>query len=114
MDKSKMTEYVKVNFPLTAENFAAGNGEGMWVLVDKETKAAYDADKTGGVYTGILDNDSIYFPGLNAGAEVRFEMRGESRPVALFEGFLENRKRLTPAEKEDFIRKMVEARGGED
>ena len=108
-----MKKYIKVNFPLTAEDFAAGNGEGMWVLVDEETKAAHDADETGGVYTGILDNDSIYYPGLNAGAVVQFELRGENRPVAIFDGFLENLKRLTPAEKEEFIRKLVEANGGD-
>ena len=34
MDKRKMTKYIKVNFPLTAEDFASGNGEGMFVLVD--------------------------------------------------------------------------------
>lgn len=114
MDKSKMTEYIKVNFPLAADDFAAGNGEGMWVLVDKATKAAHDADETGGVYTGILDNDSIYYPGLNSGAVVQFEMRGENRPVAIFEGFLENLKRLTPDEKEEFIRKLVEGRTGRE
>jgi hypothetical protein len=108
MNKGKMTEHIKVNFPLTAESFAAGDGEGMWVLVDRETKAAHDADETGGVYTGILDNDSIYYPGLNAGVVVQFEMRGENRPVAIFEGFLEELYRLTPAEKEEFIRKLVE------
>lgn len=67
MDKSQMTEYVKVNFPLTEADYLAGNGEGMWAKVDQETKAAYDADATGGRYVGILDNDSIYFPGLNHG-----------------------------------------------
>lgn len=113
VDKSKMTEYIQVNFPLTAEDFAAGNGEGMWVLVDPETAAAYDADAAGGSYIGILDNDSIYYPGLNAGATVRFEMRGKNRPVAIFDGFLENLKRLTPAEKEEFIRKLTDANGGE-
>lgn len=113
MSKNDMTEYIKVNFPLTAEDCTAGNGEGMWVLVDKKTKEAHDADETGGVYTGILDNDSIYYPGLNAGAVVQFEMRGENRPVAIFEDFLENLKRLTPAEKEEFIRRLVEANGGE-
>lgn len=113
MNKIEMNEYIKVNFPLNAEDFAAGNGEGMWVLVDKKTKAAHDADETGGFYTGILDNDSIYYPGLNAGAFVQFELRGENRPVAIFEGFLEKLNRLTPAEKEEFIRKLVEANGGD-
>lgn len=109
-----MKKHIKVNFPLTAEDFAAGNGEGMWVLVDEETKAAHDADETGGVYTGILDNDSIYYPSLKAGATIQFEMRGESRPVTIFDGFLENLKRLTLAEKEEFIRKLIEAHGGEN
>lgn len=72
MDTSKMTEYIKVNFPLTAEDFAIGNGEGMWVLVDKETKDAHDSDATGGRYVGILDNDSIYYPGLNHGELIPF------------------------------------------
>lgn len=113
IDRKKMTEYIQVNFPLTAEGFAAGNGEGMWVLVNKETRAAYDADAAGGSYVGILDNDSIYYPGLNAGAVIRFEMRGKNRPVALFEDFLENLKRLTLAEKEEFIRRLVEVKEGE-
>ncbi len=86
IDRSKMTEYIKVNFPLTAEDFAAGNGEGMWVLVDQVTKAAHETDVSGGEWVGILDNDSIYFPDLNHGAVVRFEMRGEHRPVAILDG----------------------------
>lgn len=100
MDKSRMTEYIKVNFPLTAEDFAAGNGEGMWVLVDPETKAKYDADAAGGHYVGILGNDSVYFPGMNHGEVVHFEMRGDCRPVALFDGFLSERDRLTKEGKE--------------
>lgn len=100
MDKSKMTEYIKVNFPLTAEDFATGNGEGMWVLVDKETKEAHDKDVSGGEWVGILDNDSVYFPGLNHGEVVRFEMRRWKRPVAIFDGFLSERQRLTPEQKE--------------
>lgn len=107
VDKSKMAEYIKVNFPLTAEDFAAGNGEGMWVLVDQETKAAHDTDATGGSYVGILDNDSIYFPGLNHGEVVHFEMRGELRPVAFFEGFLSERDRLTSENKEAIINKIA-------
>lgn len=80
-----MVEYIKVNFPDTAESFKSGNGEGMWVLVDAETKAAHDNDASGGVYVGILDNDSVYFPDLVCGSVVKFEMRGKYRPVALFE-----------------------------
>ena len=41
MDKSHMTKYIKVNFPLTETDYLAGNGEGMWVKVDPATKAAW-------------------------------------------------------------------------
>jgi len=88
MDTSKMVHLIKVNFPLMAEDYVSGNGEGMWVRVDAETKAAYDADASGGRYIGVLDNDSFYNPGLNHGVLVPFEMRGEYRPVADFHGFL--------------------------
>lgn len=109
MDERRMTEYIKVNFPLTAEDFASGNGEGMWVRVDPETKAAYDADATGGPYAGILANDSIYYPGLNCGEAVRFEMRGQYRPVAYFDGFLSGRNRLTPEGKQAVIDRIAGA-----
>lgn len=84
MDKSKMTHYIKVNFPETADGFTMGYGEGMWVLVDDDTKAAHDTDKTGGHYVGILANDSIYFDDLVHGSIVHFEMRGDKRPVAFY------------------------------
>lgn len=111
VNRECMTEHIKMNFPLTAEAFASGNGEGMWVLVDQETKEAHDADATGGHYIGILDNDSVYYPGLNHGEVVHFEMRGECRPVALFDGFLAERNRLTQEEKEAVIREIEEALG---
>lgn len=98
-DKSKMTEHIMVNFPLTAEDFAAGNGEGMWVLVDPDTKAAHDADAVGGGYIGLLDNDSFYYPGLNHGTLFPFEMRGECRPVADYHSFLSGLTKLTPEGK---------------
>ena len=73
--------HIKVNFPESAEKYEAGNGEGMFVIVDNETKAAHDSNATGGEYWGILDNDSCYWRGLVHGARVPFEMRGEYRPV---------------------------------
>ena len=30
MDKGHMTEYIKVNLPLTEQDYLAGNGEGVW------------------------------------------------------------------------------------
>ena len=67
MNRNAMTEYIKVNLPLTERDYAAGNGEGVWVLVDPETKKAHDEEATGGLYVGILDNDSCYYPCLNHG-----------------------------------------------
>ena len=78
---SHCTEYIKVNLPASSEAYESGNGEGVWVLVDPRTKEAHDSDTTGGVYFGILDNDSVYYPGLNHGEPIPFEMRGDKRPV---------------------------------
>lgn len=75
------TEHIKVNLPASSEAYESGNGEGVWVLVDPRTKEAHDSDATGGVYFGILDNDSVYYPGLNHGEPIPFEMRGDKRPV---------------------------------
>lgn len=81
LQADKCTEYIKVNLPASSEAYESGNGEGVWVLVDPRTKKAYDSDATGGVYFGILDNDSVYYPGLNHGEPIPFEMRGDKRPV---------------------------------
>jgi hypothetical protein len=83
---SKMTmtpNLVKVNLPDNKNKFAKGLGEGVWVIVDKATMAAYNSNTQGGIYTGILDNDSLYYPDLKCGCLIRFEMRGMNRAVAL-------------------------------
>lgn len=105
-------KYIKVNIPLTEENYLSGNGEGVWVEVDEVTRAAYDNDATGGRYHGILANDSLYYPGLGCGDEIEFEMRGDRRPVVSLD-FLEGRPRLTEAGKDAVIRKIAEYRSGE-
>lgn len=114
MDKTSMTEHIQVNLPLTGQDYADGNGEGVWVLVDPETKKAYDQDLTGKGYIGILDNDSCYYPGLNAGELLPFEMRGEFRPVADFHGFLAQLPRLTPEAKAALIQKITDHCPGRD
>ena len=35
-------KYIKVNIPLTERDYLSGNGEGVWVEVDEETRRAYD------------------------------------------------------------------------
>ena len=85
----KCTEHIKVNLPNSSEAYARGNGEGVWVLVDERTKKAHDSDATSGVYFGILDNDSMYYPGLSHGEPIPFEMRGDKRPVTPFAWLVE-------------------------
>ncbi|MCI9505754.1 MAG: hypothetical protein HFF62_04070 [Oscillospiraceae bacterium] len=113
INRDAMTEYIKVNLPLTEQDYANGNGEGVWVLVDPETKKANDEDVAGGLYVGILSNDSCYYPGLNCGELLPFEMRGEHRPVADFHGFLSKLTKLTPEGKELLIRQIAEHRAME-
>lgn len=84
-DDQPRDQYIKVNLPDSRKSYGYGNGEGVWVLVDAETKAAHDADVEGGLYRGTLDNDSLYWPGLSHGDEVVFEMRGENRPVVSYD-----------------------------
>lgn len=78
-------EHIKINLPANEEAYQSGNGEGVWVLVEEDAKKAYDNDESGSIYSGILDNDSVYFPELKHGATIPVEMRGEKRPVTPFE-----------------------------
>lgn len=100
--------YIQINLPLTEEEFLSGNGEGVWVKVDAATRRDYDADKIGTGYFGILDNDSLYYPGLGPGEVIPFEMRGENRPVADYRGFLARRSKLTPEGKTQLMKKIAE------
>lgn len=74
-------EHIKVNLPASEDDYLNGYGEGVFMLVTPEIKAAYDADESGTKYTGILDNDSMNYPSLKHGALIPFEMRGDKRPV---------------------------------
>lgn len=87
------TEHIKVNLPDSKDSYTTGNGEGVWVLVDEQVKAAYDQDAEGCFCFGILDNDSCYWPGLNHGAAIPFEMRGKNRPVVPYEWLYDGSER---------------------
>lgn len=104
-------KYIKVNIPLTEEDYRSGNGEGVWVEVDAETRAAYDRDAIGLGYHGILANDSLYYPGLKCGDVIPFEMRGENRPVVDFPRFLSALNRISKEEKADLIQEIAAAKG---
>lgn len=93
-------EYIKVNFPRNKENYISGNGEGMWVVADDETAKKYSANEKGTICFGSLANDSTYYPELKAGTKVTFELRGENRPVAVIDGFLEQYRAISDEEFE--------------
>ena len=90
------TEYIKINLPDSEEKYRSGNGEGCFCLVTPEVKAAYDADENGTTYEGILDNDSVYYPGLNHGTLIPFEMRGSFRPVVPYTWLIEHYSQEAP------------------
>ena len=99
-------QYIKVNFPRNNENYISGNGEGMWVIVDDETEKKYSDNEKGTLCFGTLDNDSTYYPELKAGTKVTFELRGENRPVAVIDGFLEQYKAISDEEFENLKREI--------
>jgi len=91
--EEKGMKYIKINIPENEESYNSGNGEGVWVLVDAKAKKAYHTDEEGTSYSGILDNDSIFYSGLVAGVIIPFEMRGDKRPVVPFKWLTENYKK---------------------
>lgn len=93
LQADECTEYIKINLPGSEDSYKTGNGEGVWVLVSEQVKAIYDRDAEGGYYFGILDNDSCYWPGLNHGAAIPFEMRGKNRPVVPYEWLYDGSER---------------------
>jgi len=104
-------QYIKVNLPLTEEDYQSGNGEGVWVIVDNKTKADYYHDAYGPGFVGMLANDSFYYPGLCCGDSVEFEMRGDKRPVADYHNFLCGRTKLTKEGKAILIA-AIASQGG--
>ena len=77
--------YFKVNLPDTLDSYKSGNGEGVWAYTDFESYEKWKNDeKDSIIYVRIL-NDSIYYNGLEYGDLVPVELRGEYRPVAMYE-----------------------------
>ena len=106
-------KYIKVNIPMTEKDYHFGNGEGVWVEVDQETRRAYNRDAIGSGYHGILANDSLYYPGLSCGDMIEFEMRGANRPVVPL-SFLQNRDHLTEAGKAMLVGIIAGRKGAEE
>ena len=72
---------IKANLPRTQMEYEEGNGEGCWFIVDRSTKEAYDRNNIGSNFVGVLDNDSLFYEGLQHGVTLPIEMRGVFRAV---------------------------------
>ena len=87
---SETMAFIKVNLPATEGDYISGNGEGVFMIVSDEVKRAHDTDEVGTSYTGILDNDSYYYIGLEHGETLPIEMRGDKRPVVPYQWLKEH------------------------
>ncbi|OPY58710.1 MAG: hypothetical protein A4E55_00765 [Pelotomaculum sp. PtaU1.Bin035] len=76
---------IKVYLPACEDEYLTGFGESVKCLVDQETKKLIDKNITGRVALAMLQNDSLYYPGLIAGEVVAIELRGPGPPIAIFE-----------------------------
>ena len=98
---------LKVNLPHTQEEYEAGNGEGVWVEVSSDVLASLDSGNScGEIFKGRMPNDSIYYPALKYDEEILFISRGEYRPVAVYNGFLDNMSSISIEERMEYIRKI--------
>ena len=88
---ARFKHHIKANLPPTADAYPInGAGEGVFVIVDDETKAAYDRGESGGGYDCVLDNASTYWHGLFPGEIMPLELRGEFRPVVPYPWLVEH------------------------
>lgn len=114
-------EHIKINIPRTEEDFISGNGEGVWVLVEDDVHEKYHNDYVGGIFYGILHNDSVYFKELKFETKVPFTMRGKNRGVVLWDGFLENYEAISEdkllnimQEIREYHRNILTSKGNEE
>ena len=76
---------IKANLPYDNESYQNGNGEGIWVTVSEEiADKVNESISTSFTFTGIVENDSIYYKNLNVGDTILIEARGLNRPVAIY------------------------------
>jgi hypothetical protein len=93
----------KLNLPSSRENFESGNGEGVWACTDNPTLERLNKDGTGGIYFARVLNDSVYYPTLKCDTIVAMEMRGDKRPVALYDELIE---KFGKSKRDEVIRFM--------
>ncbi len=80
----------KGNLPSTWAKYYSGNGEGMFLMIDRATNDDLVRGKRDGTFYGLLNEASVYHPALNEVVfdfatkmckPVLFEFRGSNRPV---------------------------------
>lgn len=105
------TEKIKLNLPLTADEYLSGNGEGVWCEIDSDLLERALKNPPALIPVKIL-NDSCYYPNLTWGNLVLAEFRNSNfRPVADRKELLfKYGPSITLEEKEELIKKIVQAR----
>lgn len=78
-------ERLQAYIPATEKAYKKGAGELCFFLVSEEVKAAYDREARGGSYSGILDEPSIFYYGLNPGEELPLKLQGIDAPIVPIE-----------------------------
>lgn len=77
--------FLMINLPNTLANYEAGRGESIWAYTDEESyKKWLKGEKDSIIYVKVL-NDSIYYKELQYEDLMPVELRGASKPVAIYE-----------------------------
>lgn len=108
-DKNNM---FKINLPENEESYATNNGEGVWAYCSKKD---YIHNNTAScIFIARILNDSIYYPGLNYGADILVEYKGgDLRPIAVLDE-LQHKYSFSLENKIDTIRKIIEYRSSKE
>src|SRR3989338_11213572 len=81
--------FIKGNVPKNWSFYHRGNGEGMWLIIDAETKEVYDHEPSSGTFFAYFANHCITFADLalkgrnfdgDIARSIEFEHRGKNRP----------------------------------
>lgn len=84
MNKSN-EKLIKANLPYDDESYQNGNGEGIWISVKEDIADRVNESVSANfTFTGIVENDSVYYKNLNVGDTILVEARGINRPVAVY------------------------------
>lgn len=78
--------YFRLNLPESVSAYQRGNGEGIFAVCETADKKKLDNDTSGHQFIAWAANDSVYYPGrVMCGTAILAEMRGNKRPVAVWD-----------------------------